>query len=115
MVVLMASTPSLRDSQSAASSLAKKCAGRCDMELGEVTQHNVQQLKRLNQALFPVSYNDKFYKVYMGIPYCSLHCLSPSQNKSTDVDWAIRCSRYRRFTRLICTPHYRNLVFPLRT
>jgi len=32
------------------------------MELGEVTQHNVQQLKRLNQALFPVSYNDKFYK-----------------------------------------------------
>jgi len=44
------------------SSLADKCAGRCDMELGDVTQHNVQQLKRLNQALFPVSYNDKFYK-----------------------------------------------------
>ncbi|CAI4233110.1 unnamed protein product [Auanema sp. JU1783] len=39
----------------------KKIAGRCDIELGDVTQHNVLQLKRLNQNLFPVSYNDKFY------------------------------------------------------
>uniref|UniRef100_A0A1I8EX88 N-terminal methionine N(alpha)-acetyltransferase NatE n=2 Tax=Wuchereria bancrofti TaxID=6293 RepID=A0A1I8EX88_WUCBA len=36
--------------------------GRCDMELGDVTHHNVEQLKRLNQAVFPVTYNDKFYK-----------------------------------------------------
>lgn len=39
-----------------------RCVGRCDMELGEVTHHNVQQLKRLNQTVFPVAYNDKFYK-----------------------------------------------------
>lgn len=39
-----------------------KCAGRCDIELGDVTRHNVMQLKRLNMAVFPVSYNDKFYK-----------------------------------------------------
>uniref|UniRef100_A0A8D2AQJ5 Uncharacterized protein n=1 Tax=Sciurus vulgaris TaxID=55149 RepID=A0A8D2AQJ5_SCIVU len=30
--------------------------------LGDVTPHNVKQWKRLNQAVFPVSYNDKFYK-----------------------------------------------------
>lgn len=32
------------------------------MELGDVTPHNIKQLKRLNQVVFPVSYNDKFYK-----------------------------------------------------
>uniref|UniRef100_A0A8C6PMW5 N-alpha-acetyltransferase 50 n=1 Tax=Nothobranchius furzeri TaxID=105023 RepID=A0A8C6PMW5_NOTFU len=30
--------------------------------LGDVTPHNIKQLKRLNQVIFPVSYNDKFYK-----------------------------------------------------
>uniref|UniRef100_A0A8C9FJA7 N-alpha-acetyltransferase 50 n=1 Tax=Pavo cristatus TaxID=9049 RepID=A0A8C9FJA7_PAVCR len=32
------------------------------MKLGDVTPHNIKQLKRLNQVIFPVSYNDKFYK-----------------------------------------------------
>jgi ribosomal protein S18 acetylase RimI-like enzyme len=32
------------------------------IELGDITVHNVKQLKRLNQAIFPVVYNDKFYK-----------------------------------------------------
>lgn len=32
------------------------------IELGEVTVHNIKQLKKLNQIVFPVSYNDKFYK-----------------------------------------------------
>nr|CAB3264180.1 N-alpha-acetyltransferase 50-like [Phallusia mammillata] len=32
------------------------------IELGAITQHNIKQLKRLNQYIFPVSYNDKFYK-----------------------------------------------------
>ncbi|VDN39543.1 unnamed protein product [Gongylonema pulchrum] len=40
----------------------RRAAGRFDMELGEVTRHNVQQLKRLNQAVFPLAYNDKFYR-----------------------------------------------------
>uniref|UniRef100_A0A915PSA0 N-terminal methionine N(alpha)-acetyltransferase NatE n=1 Tax=Setaria digitata TaxID=48799 RepID=A0A915PSA0_9BILA len=39
-----------------------RCVGRCDMELGDITHHNVEQLRRLNQAVFPVAYNDKFYK-----------------------------------------------------
>ncbi|VDN51649.1 unnamed protein product [Dracunculus medinensis] len=39
-----------------------RCIGRYDMELGDITPHNVEQLRRLNQAVFPVSYNDKFYK-----------------------------------------------------
>lgn len=30
--------------------------------LGSVTLHNIKQLKRLHQVIFPVSYNDKFYK-----------------------------------------------------
>lgn len=32
------------------------------IELGEITYHNIKQLKRLNQYIFPISYNDKFYK-----------------------------------------------------
>lgn len=30
--------------------------------MGDITQHNLKQLKRLNQVVFPVTYNDKFYK-----------------------------------------------------
>lgn len=32
------------------------------IELGDVTPHNIKQLKLLNQVVFPVSYNEKFYK-----------------------------------------------------
>jgi len=38
------------------------CNFRSKIELGDVTPHNIKQLKRLNQVVFPVSYNDKFYK-----------------------------------------------------
>lgn len=31
------------------------------VELGDVTQHNLKQLKVLNSVVFPVSYNEKFY------------------------------------------------------
>lgn len=31
-------------------------------ELGDITPHNIKQLKILNSVVFPVSYNDKFYK-----------------------------------------------------
>jgi len=34
---------------------------RARTELGDVTPHNIKQLKRLNQVIFPVTYNDKFY------------------------------------------------------
>lgn len=34
---------------------------RASIELGDVTQHNIKQLKTLNTVVFPVSYNDKFY------------------------------------------------------
>ncbi|PAV60242.1 hypothetical protein WR25_07118 [Diploscapter pachys] len=39
----------------------KNVAGRYDIQLGDITHHNVLQLRRLNQAVFPVTYNDKFY------------------------------------------------------
>lgn len=29
--------------------------------MGDVTQHNIKQLKTLNTVVFPVLYNDKFY------------------------------------------------------
>lgn len=32
------------------------------IELGDITKHNVTLLRRLNQSIFPVGYNDKFYK-----------------------------------------------------
>lgn len=32
------------------------------VELGDITKHNIKLLRRLNQAIFPVSYNEKFYK-----------------------------------------------------
>jgi N-alpha-acetyltransferase 50 len=35
---------------------------RAKIELGDVTPHNIKQLKKLNTVVFPVSYNDKFYK-----------------------------------------------------
>ncbi|KAF7992306.1 hypothetical protein HCN44_001631 [Aphidius gifuensis] len=35
---------------------------RTKIELGDVTPHNIKQLKLLNQVVFPVSYNEKFYK-----------------------------------------------------
>lgn len=31
-------------------------------ELGDVTPHNIKQLKKLNSVVFPVSYNDKVWK-----------------------------------------------------
>ncbi|KAK6021948.1 hypothetical protein OSTOST_12369, partial [Ostertagia ostertagi] len=39
----------------------KRIAGRCDMELGDVTVHNVKQLRTLNSCILPVPYNAKFY------------------------------------------------------
>ncbi|CAD5209451.1 unnamed protein product [Bursaphelenchus xylophilus] len=36
--------------------------GRWSVELGAITQHNVMQLKKLNEAVFPVTYNERFYK-----------------------------------------------------
>lgn len=32
------------------------------VELGDITKHNIKLLRRLNQAIFPVNYNEKFYK-----------------------------------------------------
>jgi len=44
---------------------APLCVGRCDIELGDVTKHNIMQLKRLNMAVFPVTYYSKYYHVVL--------------------------------------------------
>ena len=35
---------------------------RLDVELGEVSEKNVGQLKLINSVVFPVKYNDQFYR-----------------------------------------------------
>ncbi len=35
---------------------------RVSIELGDLTQHNLKQLKVLHRDIFPVAYNEKFYK-----------------------------------------------------
>lgn len=32
------------------------------VELGDITKHNIRQMRRVNQSIFPVNYNEKFYK-----------------------------------------------------
>ena len=39
---------------------------RVTIELGDITQHNLKQLKVLNRDVFPVAYNEKFYKDLLG-------------------------------------------------
>jgi len=39
---------------------------RVTIELGDLTQHNLKQLRVLNRDVFPVSYNEKFYKDLLG-------------------------------------------------
>ena len=35
---------------------------RLDLVLAEVTEKNVEQLRLMNELIFPVRYNDQFYK-----------------------------------------------------
>merc|ERR1712226_1536504 len=49
----------------------KKGPDRVHIDLGEVTQHNIKVLKKVNQVVFPVVYHDNFYKdVVVGAVCC---------------------------------------------
>uniref|UniRef100_A0A182S723 N-terminal methionine N(alpha)-acetyltransferase NatE n=1 Tax=Anopheles maculatus TaxID=74869 RepID=A0A182S723_9DIPT len=39
----------------------REAPARANIELGDVTHHNLKQLKKINTVVLPVSYNDKFY------------------------------------------------------
>ncbi|XP_052890793.1 probable N-acetyltransferase san [Anopheles moucheti] len=41
--------------------LIREAPARANIELGDVTHHNLKQLKKINTVVLPVSYNDKFY------------------------------------------------------
>ncbi|XP_035903804.1 probable N-acetyltransferase san [Anopheles stephensi] len=41
--------------------LTRETQARANIELGDVTHHNLKQLKKINTVVLPVSYNDKFY------------------------------------------------------
>ena len=57
-------------------------------ELGEVTVHNLKQLKKLNQIVFPVSYNDKFYKDVLDVgPLAKLGIYLMCWTFLIDLDW----------------------------
>ena len=47
-------------------SLSRSRVKRVTIELGDLTQHNLKQLKVLNRDVFPVAYNEKFYKDLLG-------------------------------------------------
>ncbi|UJR15407.1 hypothetical protein I4U23_002354 [Adineta vaga] len=55
----------------------KRKVKRVTIELGDITQHNLKQLKVLNRDVFPVAYNEKFYKDLLGagelckLAYCN--------------------------------------------
>ncbi|CAF1055969.1 unnamed protein product [Rotaria sp. Silwood1] len=55
----------------------KRIVKRVSIELGDLTQHNLKQLKVLNRDVFPVAYNEKFYKDLLGagelckLAYCN--------------------------------------------
>ena len=52
---------------------------RVTIELGDLTQHNLKQLKVLNRDVFPVAYNEKFYKDLLGAgELCKLGMLENS-------------------------------------
>lgn len=52
----------MSNKQSQSKSDPNQCAGRVQIDLGEVTQHNIKVLKKVNQVVFPVVYHDNFYK-----------------------------------------------------
>lgn len=39
----------------------REAPARANIELGDVTHHNLKQLKKINTVVLPVSYNNKFY------------------------------------------------------
>lgn len=41
---------------------SKRNPADVQIDLGEVTQHNIKVLKKVNQVVFPVVYHDNFYK-----------------------------------------------------
>lgn len=54
---------------------------RPNIELGDVTPHNIKQLKKLNTVVFPVTYNEKFYKDVLEVGELAKlgkHVLAPS-------------------------------------
>lgn len=50
-------------------------------ELGDVTPHNIKQLKKLNSVVFPVSYNDKARNLPFNQTY---HVTSHKNSKEED-------------------------------
>ena len=65
------------------------------MELGDVTQHNLKQLRKLNSVIFPVSYSDRVsstcdsYVLYFKAYYvCLCYFLNAYMSKIIDsVSW----------------------------
>lgn len=58
------------------------------IELGDVTVHNIKQLKKLNQIVFPVHYNDKFYKDVLELgPLAKLGKLSKNPIKIQSIQF----------------------------
>ena len=65
------------------SSILSCHADHCSISLGNVTQHNVKQLRLLNSTVFPVSYNDTVWR-------CLSHqCLTIHPCSSMRMRWLV--------------------------
>ncbi len=52
-------------------------------ELGDITPHNIKQLKKLNAVVFPITYTDKVWGTI--VQRCSIHTLLNSIQFYKDV------------------------------
>ncbi len=69
-----------------------------NIDLGDITVHNLKQLKKLNQIVFPVSYNDKFYKDILEIG--PLAKLGKEKTVPIIIDWLFIKFKYFLFLKL---------------
>ena len=101
------------------------------IDLGDITKHNVGQLKRLNSVIFPVMYNDKFYKdvldlgelaqfvyfndIIVGAVCCRVEKGGPPQNPNNmqqpmaSVGFRDKNQKKLYIMTLGCLPRYRRL------